>query len=213
MTTSPIFAAYFGWVALGETLPPVAWIGIALVIAGVAWVILERPRRASENSPRHLYRGVLLALIGSACQAGGLLLSKQGMGHGWAQSDQYLTPQAATLIRMFFAGVGILPVIALHGCRRRVSRPSRVRTRRGGIRRAGFLFATAGAFTGPYLGVWMSLVASDRAPLGVAQTLCSLTPIFILPFSVAINKEHISIRAVAGAFIAVGGAAMLFLVR
>jgi drug/metabolite transporter (DMT)-like permease len=56
----------------------------------------------------------------------------------------------------------------------------------------------------------MSLVASDRAPLGVAQTLCSLPPILILPVVVWVHKERVSARAVVGAVIAVAGTALLF---
>ncbi len=44
MTTSPLFAAFFGWLALGETLDGIAWLGITMTIGGVAWVVRERPR-------------------------------------------------------------------------------------------------------------------------------------------------------------------------
>ena len=213
MTTSPIFAALLGWICLDETLPPMAWAGVLLVIGGVSWVILERPRRTSLEPTRPVLRGLTLALIGSACQAGGLLLSKQGMGHGWADQDQYITPQTATLIRMSFAGLGMAPLLAFSIYRRRMRRTGSVQPQTIGSRKTGYLLATAGASVGPYLGVWMSLVALDRAPLGIAQTLCSLTPIFILPFSAFLHKEYISIRAVAGAFIAIGGSALLFFIR
>ena len=63
---------------------------------------------------------------------------------------------------------------------------------------------------GPFLGVWMSLVATDNAPVGVAQTLCSLTPLFLVPLAALIYKERISPRAALGAIMAVGGAALLF---
>ncbi len=208
MTTSPLFAALFGAVALDERLGGWAWLGMFLVIGGVAWVVLERPARQSlatvENARRG--RGIALATLAAACQAGGLLLSKQGMGHGWLPPEQRLGPQAATLVRMTFAGAGMVPVLLLHLRRAGRHRPPR----RYGSRRAGFLLATCGAVVGPFLGVWMSLVASDRAPLGIAQTLCSLPPIFILPFAAVLHKEHISLRAALGAAVAVGGAAVLF---
>jgi drug/metabolite transporter (DMT)-like permease len=210
MTTAPLFAAFFGWIALDETLHGPAWLGIALVIAGVAWVIFERPRRTPRTIASHRVRGVLLALVAAACQAAGLLLSKQGMGHGWLPPDQRLPPQAATFVRVLFAGLGVLPIFALHTYRQRVRRPIHGPPLRVGSPRVGLLFAAAGAVVGPFLGVWMSLVASDRAPLGIAQTLCSLPPIFLLPFVALIHKEHISARAVLGAFIAVGGVGWLF---
>ena len=76
---------------------------------------------------------------------------------------------------------------------------------------SGLTLAACAAILGSYLGVWMSLVAGDRAPLGIAQTLCSLTPIFILPCVVVAYKERVSARAVIGAFVAVAGSALLFL--
>jgi len=64
--------------------------------------------------------------------------------------------------------------------------------------------------TGPYLGVWLSLIACDRAPLGVAQTLLTLSPVFIIPATAIMHRERISLRTAIGALIAVGGAAVLF---
>jgi len=211
MTTAPLFAAFFGWVALDETLRGPAWLGIALVIVGVAWVILERPHPTAQSFTPHRARGVGLAFIAAACQAGGLLLSKQGMGHGWLPESEHLKPQAATFVRMAFAGLGILPILALHAYRQRVRRPVYGPPLRVGSPRVGLLFAAGGAVVGPFLGVWMSLEAAHRAPVGIAQTLCSLPPIFILPFAALIHKEHISPRAVLGAFVAVGGVVLLFL--
>ncbi|MEW6197697.1 MAG: DMT family transporter [Planctomycetota bacterium] len=210
MTTAPMFAALFGWVILRESLPPLAWVGMALTIGGVCWVVLERPsERASEVAGRRA-GGLILALIASACQAAGLLLSKQGIGHGWLPAGQHLNPQAATLIRMFFAGIFVLPTVAWLVARHRLAHPLRSEAADRRRRLAGYLFALCGATVGPFLGVWMSLIASDRAPLAVAQTTMSLAPVFILPWVVLFHKERLSRRAVLGALVAVGGVALLF---
>ncbi|MFH2000213.1 MAG: DMT family transporter [Planctomycetota bacterium] len=211
--TSPIHAVLFGWIVLDERLAGFAWLGIFLVLCGVAWVVLERRIEDSRENRPHRIKGIVLAFIGAACQAGGLLLSKQGMGHGvLPAAAEHLDPQTATLIRMFFAGLGVLPILLFHGWRQRQRMKSQIVRIKAfeGSRAAGWGFAVCGAVVGPYLGVWMSLVASDRVPLGVAQTLCSLTPVFILPMAAWIHKERISPRAVAGAFLAVGGSALLF---
>jgi len=209
--TAPVFAAWFGWLALGERLHGIAWIGMTLTIVGVAWVVLERPAGASAVRSGHRLRGVILGIIAAACQAGGLLLSKQGIGHGWLPEDQHRDPQAATRGRMVFAGGGVLPLLAGRTLRQQSRTVLGYRPSRIGSARAGYFFAACGAVIGPSLGVWMSLVASDRAPLGVAQTLCSLPPVFILPFAVFVHKEHVSPRAILGALVAVGGTAILFL--
>ena len=210
MATSPLWAALFGWIALGETLQGIAWLGMAMTITGVAWVVLERPSGSQHQATPHLARGVLLAMIGAVCQAGGLMLSKRGMGHGWLPDGQHIAPQTATLIRMVFAGLGMVPIVVMHVHRQKQKRAAGIARKRTGSRSAGFLFACCGSVVGPFLGVWMSLVASDRAPLGIAQTLCSLTPIFILPAAAIVYKERLSLRAVLGAVLAVAGSALLF---
>ncbi|UCE62332.1 MAG: DMT family transporter [Phycisphaerales bacterium] len=211
MATSPLFAAFFGWVVLGETLRGLAWVGVTCVMAGVAWVVLERPKDTLGSHHKHRVRGIVCAAIGAACQAGGLLLSKQGIGHGWLPADQHMSAQAATLVRVAFGGVGMVPILAVYWGRERSRRVAGLIPDRAGSVRVGVLLTVAGAVVGPYLGVWMSLVASDRAPLGVAQTLCSMVPIFVLPFSVLVFKERVSPRAIIGAFLAVEGSALLFL--
>ena len=49
----------------------------------------------------------------------------------------------------------------------------------------------------------MSLVSIDRIDAGIAATLMSLSPIFILPVAKVVEGETISPRAVLGAVIAV----------
>ena len=211
MATAPLFAVAFGWLALGETLSAWAGVGVVLTMAGVAWVVLERPAREVEATGGHRLRGVLLALFAAACQAGGLLLSKQGIGHGWLPADQHLSPQSATLIRMLFAGVGVAPIVVWHALRQR-GRTAEVRRRlRIGTKPVGYLLTLGGSIVGPFLGVWMSLEATDRIAVGVAQTLCSLPPVLILPFVIIVYKERVSARAALGAALAVTGVAVLFL--
>jgi drug/metabolite transporter (DMT)-like permease len=211
-TTAPLFAALFGWLALGETIALLGCLGIALTVGGVGWVVLERPAGPTPWASGRRARGVMLAVFAAICQAGGLLLSKQGMGHGWLPTEQHLRPLSATLVRMSFAAVGMVPFVLFYWMRER-------RERAAGVYpvarawRAGLLFAFAGAFGGPFLGVWMSLVAADHAPVGVAQTLMALPPVLILPLARVIYKEHISVRAVLGAVVAVGGVALLFVAR
>ena len=66
-----------------------------------------------------------------------------------------------------------------------------------------------GAIFGPVLGVWLSLVSIDRIDAGVAATLMSLSPVFILPVARIVEHEHIGLRAVLGAVLAVIGVGVL----
>lgn len=70
---------------------------------------------------------------------------------------------------------------------------------------------TLGTISGPFLGVSLGLLSLQHIPTGPAMTLMSLTPLLMLPFTRYLLKDHITIRATAGAAIAVVGAAMLFM--
>lgn len=232
-TTAPILAAMFGWIALGETLSLQSWVGIGLTLAGIAWVIRERTPSAVnekqsggrvanpsvdrlETGPtlEHkaaLRMGYALALAAALCQSAGLMLSKKGMGHGWLADDQHMLPQTATLLRMTFAVVGMIPILLIRSYRERrregLVKPVAV----PGAMQLGLLFASCGAVTGPFLGVWLSLISANRVKLGIAQTLLSLAPVAILPFAKWLYKEHISLRAIAGTLLAIVGVAVLCL--
>jgi drug/metabolite transporter (DMT)-like permease len=68
-----------------------------------------------------------------------------------------------------------------------------------------------GSFFGPVIGVWLSLVSIKYTRLGIATTLMSLTPIFLIPITRTVFKERISAGAVFGTIIAVAGVAILLL--
>ena len=215
MTTTPIFAGLLGLAFLGETLGLVELLAVGMTIGGVAWVISERKgTRADRAVHKHFVRGVVFALFAAACQAIGAWLSKQGMGHGIAGVEEKMDPLSATMVRMSFALVMIAPLMVLHVRRqRRRWRDGESEARvHAGTTLGGIGFTALGAIAGPFLGVWASLIAYDRAPLGIAQTMCGLSPVLILPLMPFIYRERLTWRAVMGAVIAVAGTALFFLV-
>lgn len=204
MTTSPIFAAIFGYAILNERLGPASITGMLITLAGIAWVVLER-QDTRPARPKHYARGVAFVMIGAICQPLGGMFSKIGMGIGTMPEESQVDPMAATLVRMVFGFFGMAPIVLItwHMVRRRES-SSEPRRWLPGI---GFTFG--GAFFGPYLGVWLSLVAMALTPLGIAQTLLSLSPVMILPFVKKLYDEHLTRAAVLGAVVAVAGAAII----
>jgi drug/metabolite transporter (DMT)-like permease len=59
-------------------------------------------------------------------------------------------------------------------------------------------------------GFWLSLVALKHLDASIAGTLCSTSPLFILPMVVIILKEKIKPRSILGAVVAVAGIALIF---
>ena len=60
------------------------------------------------------------------------------------------------------------------------------------------------------MGVSLSLLAVQNAQVGVASTLTSLTPVFMLPISALVFKEQLKWQAIAGTLLAMAGVAVLF---
>ena len=75
----------------------------------------------------------------------------------------------------------------------------------------GLVFTLVGSVVGPFLGVTFSLIAVAHTYVGIASTLMATVPIIMLPITKYYYKEKLSAYSIAGAFIAVGGVAILFL--
>jgi drug/metabolite transporter (DMT)-like permease len=195
MSSWPIFSALLAFLFFGELLSATELLGIACTVGGIAWVIRERNPGAFATGGSHT-RGVLCALGGAACQALGLVLAKQGLASG-------LAPLPGTLIRMIVAAAGLWAVTLAAGRAGRTV--SKLRDRRA------LLFTSAGAVTGPFLGVWMSLLAVSRAKVGVASALMALVPILLLPIVRVVFAERVSLRAVLGTLLSFVGVLLLFI--
>jgi len=74
-----------------------------------------------------------------------------------------------------------------------------------------FKSMSIGAIFGPFLGVSLSLFALQNTQAGTASTLMVLTPVLIIPPSILILKQKVQALEMAGAAVAVSGAALFFL--
>jgi len=206
-SSAPIMAVVIAWLFLGERLGPWSLLGIALTVLGISWVVMERrgkviamPSGANNSHPDagSLTKGVLLGLGAAAGQAVGLVMAK----HAMVNAGGTVEPLPASFIRMTSAMFAIWLLAGLRG--RLPSVLAAVRQRRP------LSLCAAGAVVGPFLGVWMSLVAVKYIATGVAATLNAMTPVAIIPLVILYYKEKVSLRASLGAVVAVAGVAVLF---
>jgi len=206
MALAPIWSAIAAYFMLGEVLGTWTILGIAVTLIGVTMVVLEREDEGDENSiPRKqkIY-GVLSGLGGSLGQGLGLVISKYGMMVAGGAGVGPLNPLSATLVRMVVAAAFVWAIVVLSG-----KLPLVLRMRRDG----GAIVRTfAGAVSGPFAGVWLSMVAITYAQAGVVATLMALMPVMVIPVVRIIYGEKTSTRGVVGACTAVAGVAILFLV-
>jgi len=193
MSLAPAFATLAGALLLGELPGLVAAAGMVLTLGGVAWVVSE-PHGREVVAGRRL-GGVAIAVFSAACQGLGLVLSKLGMAGEVA-------PLAATWVRIAVATAAIWALAAVV---RRVD----FSDLRAAVRR-GWPFVVAGAFFGPFAGVWLSLAAVRLTDVGVAATLMSTTPLLLIPIVAVTEGYRPTLRAVTGTILAIAGVALLF---
>ena len=202
--SAPIFASLGAYFMLGEPLPALAALGIAVTLSGIVMVILEREETPEEKLEEKLAAnkrktlGVLFGIVSALGQGFGLVLSKKGI---YYNATVALNPVSAALIRMLFAGVFVWMCALPAG---------KLPTMRQAVRdKQGMKYTAAGALVGPFLGMTLSMVAVADTQPGIAQTLMSLMPIFIIPVIWIIYKERTSWRGILGAIIAIIGVAIL----
>jgi len=197
MALAPIIATVMGWVLLDEVLGGQELLGIGITLAGIAWVILERNSASGTLTPRAYAIGILFAFGGATGQAAGLVTSKIGLeGDFLALSGNLIRLSIATLAIWLFTALRFQAMGSFNRLREN---------------RQAFLLLSGGAITGPVTGVWLSLIAVQLAPVGIASTLIAMTPIFLLPISRMVFKESITPRMILGTLVAFAGTALLFL--
>jgi len=199
LSLSPIFSTALAWVFLGERLTLVELAAMAVALGGVTWVVLERGRRQANQagSGRDYALGVAFGLGAALCQAANLVIAKQGLAGGFPALS-------GTMIRMSVAAAAMWGWAAIVGEAGRTIR--KVRADGQAVRAL-----LGGAFAGPFLGVWLSMIAIQSARIGIASTLMAMTPVLSLPLVRVVFKEHVTPRAVVGTLVAMGGVAAMIL--
>jgi drug/metabolite transporter (DMT)-like permease len=201
MSLAPPFAAFVGWLMLGEVLTPKSWLGMAITMVGIVIVILKREKTEQNGSivrkltSSYSMPGILLALGGALGQAAGLVLSKKGMG----SYDAFSASQIRVLTGI--AGFAILFIFM-----KRWPRVWAALKHGSAMKRI-----TLGAFFGPFLGVSFSLLAVQHTETGIAATLMAIVPVLIILPAVLIFKEKVNWKEILGAVVTVAGVALFFL--
>ena len=197
MSTAPAIAATLAYVFLGEDLSFAGVLGIMVTVAGVSVVVLDRGGPGSKGVPLTI-SGLLFAALGAAGQGGGLIFAKLAFREG------EINGFVATAVRIIASLVLLLPVALMT---KRYSSPVRMFIQD----RKAFWQTALGSVLGPFLGISFSLIAIEYTKVGIAATIMALVPILMLPLVRFVYKEKLTWRAIFGAFVAVGGVALLFL--
>ncbi len=195
---APPISAILGYFMFGETMSIFAIIGMVVIIGGIGMVVLRKEDKKVSFS--HPIKGIVLAVIGTLCQAVGVALSKLGM----TQPDGSVYDAfASTQIRIISSTLCFVLLFAV--------------TRRWSFIKVAIKNRVAmgevalGALFGPFIGVTLSLVAITYTSLGIASTITALLPVAIIVPHVVLYKEKISLRELVGAIVSVLGVSLLFI--
>lgn len=197
MALVPGISAILAFLFLNELISPIGIFGMITTVFGIGMVVIQRKEKPSSN-----YRidksGIVYAFIGAVGQAVGLIFAKnafnEGEINGFVAASVRIASSVIFLYPMFLFAKGIKnPFSVFKGNRK------------------AFIYTIVGSIIGPFLGITFSLIAVSHAKVGIASTLMATVPIIMLPMVKFYYKEKLNWISVIGAFIAVGGIAILFL--
>jgi len=194
-TTAPIFGAILGFMILGETISPIAMLGIAVTIIGISLVVLDK--RARSESPGHFpgseWAGVGLGIVAAVCQATGGAISKLGMQEASPLEATFVRLLAATLFGfMYFRATGLL-----------------VPTLKALRDRKNLMMLIPASALGTWMGIWCSQIGYKHTTVAIATMLTSTSPLIAIPLVRIFDKHKISARAIWGTIIALIGIAVM----
>jgi drug/metabolite transporter (DMT)-like permease len=197
MAAVPVLSAILAYFFLNEIISYLGMFGMLLTITGILIVVLEKKSVEQNNLPLNKL-GIFYGFLGALGQATGLIFAKYAFQGG------ELNGFAASFIRLFSASFIILPIAATF---RRYKNPFGIYTKDSYSAKVILI----GTIFGPVLGITGSLIAIEYAKVGIASTLMATMPIIMLPISRFYFKEKLDWKAIVGAFVAVVGAAIIFL--
>ncbi len=197
MSSNPAMAAIIAFLVFGEVLAPLSILGMIITLAGISLVVLSKNK--SESNRFHITKlGIFYGFMGAVGQATGLIFAKMAL------NELAISPLMATLVRISASVLMLFPIMLV------LKKWQNPITMFKEDRRA-LLLVGIGSIIGPYLGISLSFVAITYAKIGIASSLMSTVPILMLPLSRIVYKEKLTPVSIIGAFIAVGGVAMLFM--
>lgn len=200
-TFAPGAALIIGYLALNESINIIGIVGISITVSGVIWLTLSKKdsNAATQVGYTRDKKGIIYGIIGALCQGTGLVLSKYGMDY----YELKLPTMHAVWIRLLFAFSAAFIVSLFAGKLKANSRPIFTNEKNN----LPFMFL--GTLLGPVMGVTLSLFAIQKLEVAVAQTIFALLPLFVLPISLILYKERITIQSVFACLLALAGVLLL----
>ena len=214
MTLAPAFTAFFAWIMLGQTLSWYSLLAMFITLAGIAIAITDS--KSTEDGSPITTKGILLGIGAALGQGLGLVMSKIGLDYfssnlspSELEDIGYVLPFGSNLIRCISGAICYLLWYFVSRSRKESSRVPHLMSITHDRKSIIALLVTL--FSGPFIGVGLSLTAVQFTAAGIASTLMATTPIMILLPSHWLFKQPITIRSIIGSIVSCIGVSMFFL--
>jgi len=196
-TLAPPMSALIALIFLGEQLSLMTWIGIMITVCGVIWVVTEESwDEKIQIKKEDLFPGILFGALAALGQATGVVMTRSVL------TQTNLTTLQSTVVRLAPALVALIIIIMIMGRGyEKLVKESIDKKLIGKVVLASII--------GTYICLWLQQIAIENLQAGIAQTMLSTSPIFILPM-VALRGEKISVRAINGAVLSIAGITLIF---
>lgn len=191
---APPLAAFIAWLVLSEQLTWWELIAALVVITGVLLVLTERQPIAGVKINR---AGLLFGVTAALCQAVGLVMAF------YAFQNFSINPLQAAMLRLS-AGTLVLTLALL------ISKPKMLAQTWQAVQKTNKGVLLTAIILGTFLAIWLQQIAVAYVTPGIAQTLLSTAPLFMLGLNV-VRGNRVSLRALLGTLVAMAGISLLFL--
>jgi len=188
---APFFAALLGVLLLQQMMGYLVIMGVALTMAGVIVVVMDRKAKQEEPGlmPGKMQAGIACGVLSAACQATGGFFSTQGMVD--------CNPLEASAIRLLAAAVATTLWTL---CRQKYRQAFR-----DTVKLEHFRYLIPATALGTWLGIWFCQMAYKNDDLAIAQTLLATCPLFAIPVMWILYRHRVTRVAFAGTVVAIFG--------
>ncbi len=190
--SSPPLAAMFAFILYEEKISFVAVSGIFITLLGISWVLTEKNENVIKKVD--LLKGILFSAFASVSSALGIVYAHNAM------QVHTQDPMVAAFYRLMGGNLVLIVLIFFRLSKTSYSNLFKKRT---------FSFIALASFFGTFISIWLQQVALQKIPAGIAQTLFSTSPLFVIPISVFMG-ERITPRSVLGVLFSIVGIYILF---
>ena len=194
MTMTPLIVGSFAFIFLGEKMTALQVAAMFITCSGILMVVLKPKNKNSKENACLSPRGITCIVLAVTFEAMGNIFTKIGSA-GYDSSS-------STQIRMICAFLVFIIYVTFKRKWKHILR---------GCFDKKLMLYIAGGTISATVGITFLVSAFNLINTGVASTISSISPVLVIPISIAVFKEKVQLKEIAGAFISVAGIALFFL--